>query len=384
MNPVLLLLSLTGLSVGLAMRAVEPLLPLLASDFSVTVPAAAQVITVFALFYALGQFVTGPLGDRYGKLRVITVTMLCAAATFLGCALAPDLASLTVWRAAAGAFSSAPFILSMAYIGDTVAVEQRQTVVAQYVTGNVIGHGTGPLLAGVVADALGWRAMFGVLAALFALVGVVMIFIARAYHGTERRAAVRGNPVKRYMEVVKLPRVQMVAACFLVEAFFFFGAYAYVGAMMKERFDVSYTVIGLALAGVGVGGLLFNTSIRWMLRLLNARGLVLWGGVACGLIYVLIAVLPAWQPFFVCMVGIGFAFYMVHNVLQTRATESAPEARGIGMSVAGTGWSIGQSLGVALMGLGISAFGFAPMIAACGLGFAMLGVWIRFNYQRLP
>src|SRR3990172_8601742 len=127
MNLVLVLLSLSAASVGLSIRAVEPMLPILATEFSVTVPVAAQVITVFALLYAAGQFVHGPLGDRYGKLPVIAIMLLCAAATFLGCALARDLTSLTLWRAAAGIFSAAPFILGMAYIGDTVSLHQPHT-----------------------------------------------------------------------------------------------------------------------------------------------------------------------------------------------------------------------------------------------------------------
>ena len=384
MNPVLLLLSVSAASVGLSIRAVEPMLPVLASEFSVTVPVAAQVITVFSLLYATGQFFHGPLGDRYGKLPVIAVMLLAASGTFLGCAMAKDLASLTLWRAAAGVFSAAPFILGMAYIGDTVPLENRQTTVAQFVTGNVIGHACGPLLAGAVTDALGWRSMFVFLAGLFALVGAMMVGLARSRGGHEQRAAMAGNAMTRYMEVLKAPKVRVLAWTAAIEAFFFFGGYAYLGAMLKERFDLSYTLIGLALAGLGVGGLLFNVSIRWFLRRLNPRHMVLSGGLGCGALYVVIALLPVWQPIYVLMIGLGFTFYFVHNVLQTRATEASPHARGVGMSVFGIAWTIGQSMGVALMGVGLSAFGFMPMLAAFGAGFAALGVWMTFNMQKLP
>ncbi len=63
---------------------------------------------------------------------------------------------------------------------------------------------------------------------------------------------------------------------------------------------------------------------------------------------------------------------------------SLVQARGIGRSVFGIAWTIGQSLGVALSGAGIAAFGFAPTIALAGVGFAALGVWMRFNLHRLP
>jgi MFS transporter, YNFM family, putative membrane transport protein len=384
MNPVVVLLAVTAASAGLAMRSVEPMLPLFASEFSVPVPVAAQVITVFALFYAFSQLVHGPLGDRYGKLRIIIVMTFLSSAAFVGCAFADDLAALTIWRAVSGTTSSALFILGMAYIGDTVAVERRQTTVAQYALGNAVGHASGPLLSGIVTDAFGWRAMFVVLTGIFLAVGLAMLVLTRTYRRAERSVRSTSNPVRRYVDVLKLPKVRVFILVSMTEAFFFFGAYAYLGALLKERFDLSFTLIGLALAGFGIGGLIFNGSIRWMIRQMSPRRLVIWGGCLCGLMYVTVALLPVSGPIYALMIGIGFTFYMLHNVVQTRATEAAPQARGTGLSLFGVSWSVGQSLGVAAMGLGISAVGIGPMVAVFGVGFAALSIWMRFNMHRMP
>ncbi len=384
MNPVLVLLSGSAALVGLSIRGIEPMLPALAAEFSVPIPVAAQVITFFALLYAFGQFLHGPLGDRYGRLPVIAFMLVGASVTFLGCALAPNLTSLTAWRAVAGIFVSAPFILGMAYIGDTVPLEHRQMTIAQFVTGNVIGHACGPLASGIITDALGWRALFYLLTALFAIMGVTMHFVARRERARDRRSSSQGNPLASYLQVLRIRKVQVLAWASFAEAFFFFGAYAYVGAMLKQRFDLSYTLIGLALAGLGLGGLAFNTSIRWMIRRFPPPRMVLVGGVGCGTVYVAIALLPFWQPIYALMSALGFTFYMLHNLLQTRATEASPHARGIGMSVFGVAWTLGQSIGVALMGGAISLAGIAPMIVVFGIGFAMLGAWMRFNLGKLP
>jgi predicted MFS family arabinose efflux permease len=384
MNPVIVLLSITAGSAGLAMRAVEPMLPLFATEFAVPVPVAAQVITVFALCYAFSQLVHGPLGDRYGKLRIMIVMMFLSAAAFVGCAFAADLASLTLWRGVSGTVSSAMFILGMAYIGDTVEIEQRQAVIAQYALGNAVGHASGPLISGIVTDALGWRAMFVVLTVLFAIVGLGLLVLTRGYRRAERVAAFHGNPFTRYAEVIRLPKVQIFVLVSASEAFFFFGAYAYMGALLKERFDLPYTLIGLALAGFGIGGLVFNTSLRWMVRRMDARGQVFWGGGLCAALYVVVAWLPVSWPIYPLMIAIGFTFYMLHNVMQTRATEASPHARGAGVSLFGVSWSVGQSMGVAAFGAGISLAGIAPMIAVFGIGFGLLGLWMRLNMHRLP
>ena len=125
MNPTVFLLSLAAACTGLGMRAIEPMLPKFAEEFAVSVPVASQVIIVFALFYTIGQFAHGPMGDRYGKVAMVAANMLATAVGLLGSAFATDLYSLGAWRALTGVFSSAPFVLGLAYIGDTVPMDRR-------------------------------------------------------------------------------------------------------------------------------------------------------------------------------------------------------------------------------------------------------------------
>ncbi len=383
MNRTLLLLSVTGAATGMATRAVEPMLPMLAGEFAVTVPVMAHVITVFALSYGVGQFICGPLGDRYGKLLVTTITLALSSLMLLGCATASDLIPLGVWRAAAGLATSASFVLGMAYIGDTVTVERRQTVIAQYVIGNVLGHAFGPMVAGLVADAWGWRATFVFHGISYGLIACAFFAITRTEWRGERRSKGSINPISRYAEVWKISAARHVSMAAMVEAFFFFGCFAFVGPMLKDRFDLPLTLIGVALAGFGLGGLIFNMSIRWFVRWNNPALQALLGGLLCGSMYVVVALSTVWQLSALCMLGVGFGFYMMHNILQLRGTEAAPQSRGVGLALFGITWTSGQGLGVFAMGAGITAFGFTPMIAAFGVCFALLGIWMRANYHRL-
>ena len=67
------LLALGAFVAGISLRCVEPMLPQLATDFSTTVSAASVIVTSFAVAYACAVLLQGPLGDRYGKLRVVTI-----------------------------------------------------------------------------------------------------------------------------------------------------------------------------------------------------------------------------------------------------------------------------------------------------------------------
>jgi len=375
MDPIIFLLALAGANSGIAMRAVEPMLPRLAADFAVDVPTAASVITVFAITYSLAQLLHGLLGDRFGKLRVITVMMLLSMLAFLGCALANDLQTLLAWRAITGVVSSASVMLGMAYIGDTVPLAERAPIMAHYMAGNVFGHALGPFIGGVLTDLVGWRATFVFLALVFGAVGAMLFARTRKRWAGEAPVGVLAA-LHRFRGILDNRSAVNVTLCGLAETLFFFGAFSYVGAMIKERFDTSYTTLGIILSGFGLGGLAFAVSVRWLLKRLDERRLILGGGTIVCLGYAAIAVLPVWWPLAALTVALGYGFNMLHNSLQIRATEIAPHARGIGMAVFSAAWIFGQGIGVAAMGAAVGNWGYASPMIAFGLGFALLAAWM--------
>jgi predicted MFS family arabinose efflux permease len=111
---------------------------------------------------------------------------------------------------------------------------------------------------------------------------------------------------------------------------------------------------------------------------------VLVGGAGVGLSYVAISFAPAWQLVMALTIVLGLAFYMVHNTMQTKAVEMAPAARATGLSLFTTFWALGQALGVAIVGAGVTSVGLAPAIAACGVGFVLFSVWFRIKLHKFP
>jgi len=142
------------------------MLPKLAVEFDSSVSAAASVMTAFAFAYAGAVLVQGPLGDRFGKLRVVTLAMALSGAASIGCAFAWSLGSLAALRFVTAIFASASVALGMAYIGDVVPLEERQPTIAHFIAGSLLGQTLGPLFGGVFTDWAGWRASFVVLGAV--------------------------------------------------------------------------------------------------------------------------------------------------------------------------------------------------------------------------
>jgi predicted MFS family arabinose efflux permease len=382
-NQTIFLLAVAAANSGLAMRIVEPMLPRLADDFGTTVPATAAVISAFAFAHAGAQYFHGPLGDRFGKLRVLTALMALSAIAALGCALAASLDSLIAWRFATGLFSSASMTLGMAYLADVVPAATRQPVLARFISGTIVGQSLGPFVGGALTDLFGWRAAFVALGAVFALVAVVLgVGTRREWRAEPRIPGPLFSPV-RHLAILRLPRARAVLVSVFVEMVLFYGAFSLLGAMLKARFDLPYTVIGALLAGFGVGGLIYTTAVRWMLARLGQRGCVIAGGFIGAACYAIILATPVWPVVALCTVGLGFGFYTMHNTIQTKATEMAPHSRATGMSLFSMAWAAGQAVGAGLMGAGVAAFGYVPMIAGFAAAYAALGVALRAKLHRL-
>lgn len=383
MRETIFLLALAGATSGVSLRIVEPMLPRLAEDFATTISTAATAITAFALAYMVGQLVYGPLGDRFGKLRVVTLSMFGAALGSVGCALAQDLGSLTVLRFITALFASSPVSLGMAYIGDQVPIAERQPVIAHFVAGTIIGQMLGPLIGGASTDLLGWRGTFVFVGIVFAAVSSVLFVRTVSQWPGSGSDGSGGNPYTAHIRLLAISRVRYVSAASFTNTFFFFGAYSFLGPFLLLKFELNLTLIGALLAGVGLGSLFYTLVVDRLLHMIGQRGLVAWGGTICCACYAFTVLTPIWEMAIPSVIGIGFGFYMLQNTLQAKASEMAPHERAAGVSTYVAFWSLGQATGVGTMGLAVWLVGYTMPIIAFGLGYFALGLWLRSKLQRL-
>lgn len=326
-----------------ALRACDTLLPLLSADFDVTVGQAARVVFAFAVAYGLLQLFFGPLGDRYGKLRIIA---LCALSSVVGNVIAfvsPTLDWLVAARIISGACAAGIFPLSLAWLGDNVPYHARQATLARLVSSGVMGMLAGQWLSGLIAEQAGWRLTFFVLAVLFLITGGLLLRALRnesAPEQTDNRAPVA------LRKIIAIPAARWILMVIMTEGALAFGALAFIPSLLQRHHEVSLSVAGGIAACYGVGGFLYTRVARHLLGRLGESGLATMGGVLLLIGFVSFAYVPllAWAPV-ACLLS-GFGFYCLHNTLQTNATQMAPAARGAAMSLFACFLFIGQSAGV--------------------------------------
>lgn len=372
------LLACAGFASSVAQRICDPLLPELARSFQVTTAQAAQAITAFAIAYGLLQLFYGPAGDRYGKYRVVALASLGSAVGSLGCALANSLEWLIFFRALTGLTVAGIIPLSMAWIGDAVPYDRRQEVLARMLSGTIFGVIGGQLIGGVMADTLGWRWSFLLLAAMYLVVGVLLqVEAARlSLHADAVQAdEVRERPgfMRQIGSVLQAAWARTLLAVVLMEAALVFGALAFIPTYLHGRYDVSLTAASVITALYGIGGMLYVLLARQFVRWMGEQGIALAGALALSAALVALALGGHWYLALPATFTAGLGYYMLHNTLQTNATQMVTSARGTAVALFAAAFFIGQSFGVAVAGLLVPLIGVPRLFIISAAGLAVTG-----------
>jgi YNFM family putative membrane transporter len=381
----IVLLAVAGFASQAQVRVTDSLLPQIAGDFGTTVGAAAMVVTAYAVAHGSVQLFIGPIGDRFGKYLTVMTMCLASSILVMACGLANSLTELAIARLLAGACAGWVIPLSMAYVGDVTPYERRQPVLGRYLTGQITGQLFGQAAGGVLGDMFGWRNVFFILGAMFALATAGLIYELI----TNPRTRPAGRPEERsrgfvadYKAVLSSPWARIVIFAVFLESFFGWGAFAYIGADLNHRFGLSLTAVGLIVGCFALGGLVYTATVQQLVNRFGQTGLAIGGAVTCGLCYFVLASGLAWwlAPIAVGFYGLGF--YALHNTLQTCGTQMTPQARATGFALFSSAIYLGQMAGVGLSGIVFDRAGAVPLLVVAGIVLPAMAIWFARELRR--
>jgi len=367
------LLGLGALASALASRVLDPMVGVLAEEFSASTATVALLTTAFALPYALVQPVLGPLGDAIGKMRVIRVALLALALALMLGALAPDLASLGALRMLAGAAAGGIFPLAIAMVGDRVPLERRQVALSRLLVAGLTGGAGGGALSALLAPWIGWRGVLLVCAAVAVIAWVAMREpgpppLGRRFHATEALA--------RYRHILALPAARVLYGAVFLEGMLVFGVFPFLAPILAMRGLGGAPEAGMAVVAYALGGFAFAGLAALMLRRFGQARMVRLGGLCCAAGLGGVALAPAaWLLIGACLL-LGLGFYMMHTSIQTRVTEVAPMARGSAVALHAFSFFLGQAIGPVVLGAGSAVLGLALALLCMAGGVVALGWWL--------
>jgi EmrB/QacA subfamily drug resistance transporter len=137
-------------------------LPDIQRNFDVGLSSSAWLVTIYLVAMAVGQPIGGNLGDRFGRRRVYLAGLIWFVVASIGCALAPNLLVLIVFRtqqALAGAFG---FPNGAAMIRESTPGNRQGAGFGLIGLSTGTAAALGPPLGGVLVDAFGWASVFWV------------------------------------------------------------------------------------------------------------------------------------------------------------------------------------------------------------------------------
>lgn len=379
---ILVVLALAGFASALSVRILDPLVPAIARDLAADPHAVALLATAFALPYAIGQPILGPLGDALGKGRVIQACLLVACVALAACALAPDLPTLFVARVISGLAAGGIIPLAFAVVGDRFAIAERQVVLSRVLAAILFGGLAGGIISGLVGSMLGWRTVLWVISASSFAAFLATLRSMGKGDQAATRLTLEGARAG-YVQVFRNPRAVVCYGAVFIEGVLLYGMLPYLAIILEERGAGSVREAGFLIAGFGLGGVIFSLTVARILAVCGGQmNMIRAGGLVVGAALLLLAVGPSWQVKTVAFVFIGTGFYMIHNSLQVQATELAPDARGAAVALHAFFFFIGHAIGPVVFGSMRSGLGTEAAIsisAACMalLGFATADLLIR-------
>ncbi|MFI7215178.1 multidrug effflux MFS transporter [Micromonospora maritima] len=249
-------------------------------------------LTTCLVGLALGQLVTGPLSDRWGRRRPVLVGVVAYAVLALACAAAPSAPLLAAARFVQGVAGGMGVVVARAVVRDLYSGRDA----AKYFSRLTLVFGVAPVAAPSVGSLVlrfgSWRAVFVALAVIGALLAVAVALRLPETLPVERRSAGGLGATARTMRSLAADRVYLGYA--LTQGFAFAGLFAYISGssfVFQDVFGVSATVFSVifgvnALALVATGQLnarlLDRFSPRRLLVTTLVVGLVTAAGVLTG------------------------------------------------------------------------------------------------------
>jgi predicted MFS family arabinose efflux permease len=374
---------LVGFCCFINLYSPQPILPLLSAEFGASAAEVSNIVTAGTLSVALMAPFAGAVADVLGRKHVIVTAMLVLTIPTLMAALAPSLGSLIFWRFVQGLVMPPIFAVTIAYIGEEWPHREATTAAGIYSSGSSLGGFSGRLITGILADAIGWRGGFVVLAAMTLIGGLAVMFLLPRETKFVRSEGLlaSGKQMLRHFHNKQLVATYAVGFGVL---FNFIAIFTFISFRLADPpYSLSASVLGLIfvvyLAGSALSPLAGWVVTRFGRRRFMVANLVVWvAGIALTLA----------EPLWVILLGLTLcaACGLLTQAISTgyvAITAQVGRSSAVGLYV--TSFYLGGSFGGALGGVAWTLGGWPACVAmVCAMLIMMAGIVYFAWTPRVP
>ena len=261
---------LTLFLIGTDLFVMSPLLPSITRELDVPAADGGWAVTTFAAAYLVGGPSFGSLADRTSRSRVLGIGLAVFALANLATALVDSFAALLAVRALAGLAASGVTPSVYALVSSAAPPAKRAMWLAVVTSGLLTALISGAPAGTLMADAVGWRGVFVVMAIASALIlGVIWASAVRTRHPAAAVGA-SGPPPEPDAKATPPPPPPPATASILLRlravsvttlwALAVYGIYTYLGTILTNIAHMTSGLLAAALACFGLGAIVGNLA----------------------------------------------------------------------------------------------------------------------------
>ena len=368
-----------GMATFMTLYYVQGLLPMFSDHYGVSPAVSALAVSVTTGLLAVAIVPASVLSERFGRVRVMTISAVSAAALGVVLPWSPTFELLLAGRAVQGILCAGVPAVAMAYLAEEIDARSLGTAMGIYVSGTTIGGLTGRLIPTLVVDFTAWQWALEVVSA------VALIFAAMFSRLVPPSKQFRPQAIspKRTLQNLAIHLRDVPLLCLFGLAFVLMGGfvtvYNFLGyRLLADPFDLPAVLAGtvflLYLAGTASSAVAGRLSDSWgRERVLVTAMCVMVAGLALSV--------PDWLP--TVLAGIFFftaGFFAAHSVASGWVSARATDHRAEASSLYLLGYYLGSSIVGACGGvafavggwIGLAGYVAAFLIAGVGLTAVLL------------
>jgi MFS family permease len=188
------------------------LLPLIASEFSLSYSQIGILAGCMAVTLGAGQFLMGYLSDRTGRRKIfIVLGLLCLSSSFYLIGISSTYSELIIWNLLAGLGASVYHPVSVSLISQTYKQRKGKALGIHGAGGN-LGMAASPLISGVLAELYGWRFVFKVFPVVGFLICILFFIFVKEGVIEKKKVQIRTLFIRKiFLVIITLGFVSMAA-----------------------------------------------------------------------------------------------------------------------------------------------------------------------------
>ncbi|MFE7837412.1 MFS transporter [Streptomyces sp. NPDC057474] len=365
----LLALAVGAFGIGTTEFVIMGLLPEVAADLGISIPAAGHLVSAYALGVVIGAPLLAAVTARMPRRKVLIGLMVLFVVGNALSALAPDEHWLLAARFLSGLPHGAFFGVGAVVATGLVAPERKARSVSLMFLGLTIANIAGVPAATLVGQHFGWRVAFlGVSAIGLAAIASLALLLPHD------RASAPSTGLRGELGALRSLPVWLALGTTVAGFGALFSAYSYITPMLTDSAGYAETSVTLLLALFGVGATIGNLA-GGRLADHSLRGTLFGGLASLILVLALFPVLMSaqWSAALAVLL-LGVAAFATGSPLQLMVMEKAATAPSLASSANQAAFNLANAGGAWIGGLALSVGLGATAPAVVGAGLAVIGL----------